>query len=140
MKTTLQYEIVNIHISDRYPNEVYGELRSIEEHGSGVLVAAGTVEHLMKLIKDYGRDVHRQNEERKSRLEGLRLGLTISDAVIAMTGPRIGQTGIIVDVSDSHGLCYGVVFPNISGADGRQDSLSVYWFEPNELKRKRSTT
>jgi hypothetical protein len=39
----------------------------------------------------------------------------------------IGKVGVIVDVSNAHGLCYGIIFPE------RKEYLKVYWFEPNEV-------
>ncbi len=42
----------------------------------------------------------------------------------------IGEVGVIVDYSNSHGLCFGVVFH----APGHPDSLEILWFEPEEVK------
>jgi len=47
---------------------------------------------------------------------------------------KIGLIGVIVDISDAHGLCYGLVFPNEHGYAGRLDSLPVFWFEPDEIE------
>jgi hypothetical protein len=46
----------------------------------------------------------------------------------------IGQTGVVVDYSNSHGECYGLVFPNEKGYYGRTDSLEIFWFDPIELE------
>ena len=40
------------------------------------------------------------------------------------------------DYSDSHGLCYGMVFPNLKGSCGREKYLEVFWFEPEEIEIK----
>jgi hypothetical protein len=46
----------------------------------------------------------------------------------------MNEVGIIVDYSDSHGECYGLVFPNKKGHYGRKESLEVFWFEPEEIE------
>ena len=44
--------------------------------------------------------------------------------------------GVIVDYSNGHGLCYGVVFPNLNGYYGRigKETLQVHWYEPDEIE------
>lgn len=44
------------------------------------------------------------------------------------------QIGVCVDFSDSHGLIYGLVFPNLHGHSGRKDELKIHWFEPEEIE------
>ena len=34
------------------------------------------------------------------------------------------QHAVVVDYSDAHGLCYGVVFPNANGHSGRTNNNS----------------
>lgn len=46
----------------------------------------------------------------------------------------IGKTVVIVDISDSHGLMYGIVYPNFYGSSKRQSLLEVHWLEPDELE------
>jgi hypothetical protein len=46
---------------------------------------------------------------------------------------KTGYIGIIVDYSDSHGLCYALVFPNLKGYYGRKEQLTVHWFDPEEI-------
>lgn len=41
--------------------------------------------------------------------------------------------GTIVDFSNSHGLMFGVIFPNVHGSRGRTDTMTVEWHEPDEL-------
>jgi hypothetical protein len=50
--------------------------------------------------------------------------------------PKKGDIGVVVDYSDSHGLCYGLVFPNTKGFYGRTDSLPIRWFDPKEVSFK----
>lgn len=45
-----------------------------------------------------------------------------------------GDIAVIVDYSDGHGLCYGVVFPNVNGYYGRKDNFEIHWFEPEQLE------
>ena len=44
----------------------------------------------------------------------------------------MNKTGIIVDVSDAHGECYGIVFPD-RDTNKEGISLAVYWFDPSEI-------
>jgi hypothetical protein len=44
-----------------------------------------------------------------------------------------GQKGIIVDCSDAHGLCYGVIFPNEGGALTRVEACKIFWYELIDL-------
>lgn len=46
----------------------------------------------------------------------------------------MGAWGVIVDYSDSHGECYGIVFANFNGSSGRKEHLEVFWFEPDEIE------
>lgn len=57
-------------------------------------------------------------------------GYTISRAYVNY---YMNQNGVIVDFSNSHGLCFGIVFPNRYGSQERKDSLHVYWFEQDEI-------
>jgi hypothetical protein len=45
-----------------------------------------------------------------------------------------GKTGVIVDYSNAHGLCFGIVYPNTRGHYGREESLFIEWFDPNEIE------
>lgn len=45
------------------------------------------------------------------------------------------QHAVVVDYSDAHGLCYGVVFPNANGHSGRTNNLQIHWFEPEEIEK-----
>lgn len=52
-----------------------------------------------------------------------------------------GKLGVIVDFSNSHGLCFGVTFPNVHGRNGRsylerppQQYLDVEWFDPWQVE------
>ena len=47
---------------------------------------------------------------------------------------HIGEIGVIMDISDAHGLSYGVVFPNTNGEKGRHYYFEIYWFEPTEVE------
>ena len=42
--------------------------------------------------------------------------------------------GVIVDFSNAHGLCFGVIFPNIKGSSSRETKLLIHWFEPEEVE------
>jgi hypothetical protein len=49
--------------------------------------------------------------------------------------PRImNRIVVIVDYSDSHGLCYRVVAPNFNGNSGRDEELEFVWVDPDELE------
>ena len=57
------------------------------------------------------------------------------DAEYLLKRVKVGiQYGVIVDFSNSHGLCFGVVFPNIHGNSGRTETLEIKWFEPEEIE------
>jgi hypothetical protein len=45
----------------------------------------------------------------------------------------LNQMVLIVDISNSHGLTYGVVKPNLAGSYGRKNELTVYWLDPTEV-------
>ena len=42
--------------------------------------------------------------------------------------------GVIVDFSNAHGLCFGVVFPTVFGSQGRNETLAICWFEPHQVE------
>lgn len=46
---------------------------------------------------------------------------------------KTGYKGVIVDFSNSHGIRYGIVFPNLKGHSGRKEQLTVHWFDPEEI-------
>lgn len=53
-----------------------------------------------------------------------------SDAQYLLKRVKVGKKyGVIVDFSNSHGLCFGVVFPNTNGSYGREDSLTIEWID-----------
>ena len=41
--------------------------------------------------------------------------------------------GVVIDISNSHGLCYGLVFPNLKGYYGREKQLTIHWFDPEDI-------
>jgi len=43
--------------------------------------------------------------------------------------------GTIVDISNSHGLSYGVVFPNKNGASSRSKTLDIVWHSFDEIQK-----
>ena len=45
-----------------------------------------------------------------------------------------GRAGVIVDFSNSHGLCFGVIFPNRDGSSARTETMKVKWFDPDEVE------
>ena len=49
---------------------------------------------------------------------------------------RSGKIVLVIDYSDSHGLCYQVVEPNFNGSCGRKENVDIYWIEPEYLEKE----
>lgn len=61
--------------------------------------------------------------------------IKLLEKVKVLTGQRAGQLGCVVDYSDSHGLCYRVVFPNLNGAYSRKDWIESEWLDPEQIEK-----
>jgi len=42
--------------------------------------------------------------------------------------------GVIIDFSNAHGLCFGVIFPNTKGSYNRDIIMKIQWFDPEEVE------
>jgi hypothetical protein len=79
-------------------------------------------------VLDRARVVRYENVADRGYVEGERRNR-------AATMPSlVGQTVVIMDVSDGHGLSYRVMAPNLDGAKGREKALPPCWVEATELE------
>ena len=46
----------------------------------------------------------------------------------------VGREAVVVDISDAHGLTFGVVLANLKGMEGRSAEHRVWWVEPEEVE------